>query len=382
LLRDLSGKTRSLQWCSWRPDGRQELRISKRGDVTLWNTFSGTGLSLPQAGSVTVATYAPDGRMLLTASEDGEVRIWDLCARDEHFRLTEPGKDDFNSDIRRAIHVLYFTENVTKAWYEAGGFDGKIDTITGSVGYRWPDTDNERIQRLLPPGTPFHRGALSPDQSCVVTVSAFPGASAESIQLRADKGFPGPLIQSLQLWDALTGGRVGKRLDCDQTFSISPKAEVEWRIRQLQSGSEASQRAAVTISRRRLAAALEESGWRSGERGNEDLARDNYLQRLWALAQYSRNADVFTAADALAARWPDDPLTLYGCARVYALAAGAVKDDAGLCDRYATRALSVLRQAAQSGFKDGELLLKDSDLDALRQRKDFLQLQRDLAGPR
>ena len=173
-LRDLSGERRSLQWRSWRPDGRQELRISRHGEVTLWNASSGTGLSLPQAGPVTVATYAPDGQMLLTASEIGEVRIWDLCARDEHFTLTEPGKDDFNSDIRRAIHV-YFTENLITAYYEAGGFDGEVETITGSVGYRWPVTDNERIQRLLPAGTPFNRGALSPDHSRVVTVGAFPG---------------------------------------------------------------------------------------------------------------------------------------------------------------------------------------------------------------
>ncbi len=45
-------------------------------------------------------------------------------------------------------------------------------------------------------------------------------------------------------------------------------------------------------------------------------------------------------------------------------------------------AVSVLRQAARAGFEDGERLLKDPDFDALRQRKDFLKLQRDLAGPR
>ena len=85
LLRDLSGKGRFLQWWSWRPDGRQELRISRRGDVTLRNTSSGIDVSLPQGGPVTMATYAPDGRLLLTAGEDGEVRIWDLCARDRVF---------------------------------------------------------------------------------------------------------------------------------------------------------------------------------------------------------------------------------------------------------------------------------------------------------
>ena len=140
LLRDLSGgeEVPGMAFlAAGRPTGTADF---ERGEVTLWNASSGTRLSLPQAGPVTVATYAPDGRMLLTASEIGEARIWDLCARDEHFTLIEPGKDDFNSDIRRAIHV-YFTGILTKAYYEAMGFDGKVETITGSVGYRWPTTN-------------------------------------------------------------------------------------------------------------------------------------------------------------------------------------------------------------------------------------------------
>ena len=207
--------------CNGVPGGRTAGRncgCSRRGEVTLWNASSGTRLSLPQAGPVTVATYAPDGRMLLTASEIGEARIWDLCARDEHFTLIEPGKDDFNSDIRRAIHV-YFTGILTKAYYEAMGFDGKVETITGSVGYRWPATDNERIERLLPSGTPFNRGGAQCRPQPCRHRRAFAGPSVESIELRADKGLSGPLIQSVQLWDALTGQRVGKRLDCDQGFT-------------------------------------------------------------------------------------------------------------------------------------------------------------------
>jgi hypothetical protein len=266
-----------------------------------------------------------------------KIKVWDLASRQE----VSPAIENPNEDVVPPVHQI-----------ELRGDD---QVAFGYLKQRTVDlaADQRPVEDLVKLGQLYTERRLDAD------------------------GGAAPLgREELQaLWKELRG-------KYPDEFSISPEAEVEWRIRQLQSGSEAKQRAAVAISRRRLAAALEESGWRSGERGNEALTRDNYLQRLWALAQYSRNADVFTAADALAARWPNDPLTLYGCARVYALAAGAVKDDVGLSDRYATRALSVLRQAAQSGFKDRELLLKDSDVDALRQRKDFLQLRRDLAGPR
>lgn len=138
----------------------------------------------------------------------------------------------------------------------------------------------------------------------------------------------------------------------------------------------------VAFGRRWLAAELSEVGWQPGERGNEKLAVPDYLQRLYALAQHGHNTDVTAAADALAARWPKDNDTLYNCACVHALAAGAVMGDAALADRYAARAVVLLRQAVAAGYKDGQHILKDSDLDALRGRKDFLDLLWDMADTR
>jgi hypothetical protein len=63
-----------------------------------------------------------------------------------------------------------------------------------------------------------------------------------------------------------------------------------------------------------------------------------------------------------------------GCACVHALAAGAVKEDAPLSDRYAVRAIALLRQATDAGYKDLETLRKDPDLNALRGRDDFKKL--------
>jgi hypothetical protein len=148
---------------------------------------------------------------------------------------------------------------------------------------------------------------------------------------------------------------------------------VEWRITQLASIS-IERPGEIAFHRRWLVAELADAGWQPGERGDEDDGPDHYLQRLYALVQHGHSADAVAAADALAARWSKDADTLYNCARVYSLAAGAANGDAALSDRYAGRAMTLLRQAAAAGYKDDQRVLKDPDLDALRGRNDFREL--------
>jgi hypothetical protein len=69
---------------------------------------------------------------------------------------------------------------------------------------------------------------------------------------------------------------------------------------------------------------------------------------------------------------------LYVVARVFAVASATVKDNTTLKERYANRALDLLRQAVQKGYKDVAHMKKDTDLDPLRQRADFQQLIREL----
>jgi hypothetical protein len=149
---------------------------------------------------------------------------------------------------------------------------------------------------------------------------------------------------------------------------------VEWRIGQLQSASKIEQPVEIAFHRRWLATELNESGWQPGERGNENMERGNYLQRLYALAFHGLRGEAVAAADFLASRWPKADTTLYGCACVHALAAGAVKGDSGHAERYAARAVALLRQAEDAGYKDAEALRKDPDLNALRGRDDFKKL--------
>jgi serine/threonine-protein kinase len=68
---------------------------------------------------------------------------------------------------------------------------------------------------------------------------------------------------------------------------------------------------------------------------------------------------------------------LYGAACVYALAAGKVQD-APLVERYAVRAVALLRAAVVKGYRNVAHLKQDTDLDALRQRPDFQAVLADL----
>jgi len=163
-------------------------------------------------------------------------------------------------------------------------------------------------------------------------------------------------------------------VNCPEEFSVSPKAVVEWRTAQLQSASKITRPAELAFHRRWLAAELADIGWQPVVQGNEHLTRDDYLLRLFALAAHDRQAEATASAYALSARWPEDGDTLYDCACVHALAASAVKGDAVLADRYAARAVALLPQAADAGYKDAKTLRKNPDLNALQGRDDFKKL--------
>jgi serine/threonine-protein kinase len=87
-------------------------------------------------------------------------------------------------------------------------------------------------------------------------------------------------------------------------------------------------------------------------------------------------ARAVAAAELLAdnARFPDD---LYNAACGYALCV-PLADKPETKERYAARAVELLRQAVAKGFKDAAQVKQDNDLDALRQRDDFNKLLADL----
>jgi tetratricopeptide (TPR) repeat protein len=111
---------------------------------------------------------------------------------------------------------------------------------------------------------------------------------------------------------------------------------------------------------------------------NAEPAQEPLIRRGRAqcLARAGEHAQAVAEANALTEAKDVTGDTLYGVARVYALAAAKVTGDPRprLADAYAARAVELLRQAVAKGYKNAAHLKQDKDLDALRGRQDFTEL--------
>jgi tetratricopeptide (TPR) repeat protein len=132
-------------------------------------------------------------------------------------------------------------------------------------------------------------------------------------------------------------------------------------------------RAKALVLLKRDAAALQD--WeRARALVEKDLPFEIPLGRALALARLGKHEAATAAADELARVPGITALLLVEVARVYALSAAAAGKDGGLRDRYGSRAVTLLRQAAQKGYRDERYLKEDSDLESLRGRPDFQKL--------
>ncbi|HTV54160.1 MAG TPA: WD40 repeat domain-containing protein, partial [Terriglobia bacterium] len=377
---ELVGKTlhhgSEVVFAAFSPDGELLITCSDDSTARLWwtKTCEPASESLRHGDWVTCAAFAPNGKIVATASQDGTVWLWEVG------RGTLAG-------------VLKLTTGV--AW--ALAFHPNEQLLLVSLGYQedlWTLDYSDKIkvfditslQEVSPTIKAWHdikefydrlQFRLRKDGRV-----AFGLFDQRSWNLTPDNRSVGDLTKLVQLY---SGQRLNERGGASslskpelqslwqelyakypEEFTVSPKAAVEWRFKQIPSNR--------AFHRRWLAADLAEAGWQPGERGNEDMERDSYLERLLALALHGRYAEATAATEALAARWSKDAGTIFHCARVLALAAGAVKGDAALTDRYAARAVALLQQAVAAGYKYGQHVIKDSDFEALRQREDFQML--------
>jgi len=110
--------------------------------------------------------------------------------------------------------------------------------------------------------------------------------------------------------------------------------------------------------------------------------------RVRALSRAGRHADAAVTADRLYDRDPKGPADLYNAGCAYALCVTAVgpgKPPAQLSpeekasrERYAARAVAVLREAVAKGYQDAAHMKQNTDLAPLRGRDDFQKLLAEL----
>ena len=113
-------------------------------------------------------------------------------------------------------------------------------------------------------------------------------------------------------------------------------------------------------------------------------------QRAQARARAGQHAQACSEAESLAKQNSRSVEALYDAACIHSLASAAVlKDDKlsederkTLAEKYAARAVALLKDAVSKGYKNLDHIKKDADLDAVRLRDDFKQLLADLEKPK
>jgi tetratricopeptide (TPR) repeat protein len=105
------------------------------------------------------------------------------------------------------------------------------------------------------------------------------------------------------------------------------------------------------------------------------LLRSDRVVTLVALKEYARARE---EADALAASKDLPGMVLGNLALVYAQSAGAAREDADMAERYAARAVELLRRAAAAGFKNVDVLKTYFGFAPLRSYKPFQELLKEL----
>jgi tetratricopeptide (TPR) repeat protein len=103
--------------------------------------------------------------------------------------------------------------------------------------------------------------------------------------------------------------------------------------------------------------------------------RDFYrLKRCFTLLQLKDHVRATAQANELASLPDVNAFTLVDLARVCALSAAAARGKDQQVERYGARAVELLRQAVDKGYKDLPRLKNDPDFAALSQREDFQKL--------
>ncbi len=375
-------------------DGSRLVTCGADGTAQVWDTATTTavGPRLRSADNINAAVLSPDGKRIATASSDGTLRIWDAgtghtigpalieacplayIVFGAKGRLVLTKASNMQTDANRGLRIwdAATQQAVSPSFCELGvPFQG--------VGGRW-DADGLLVQDWW--------GGLF-DVKCDLRPYQRPAEDMVKLaQLHAgqrldDQGGLAPLTTAElhALWNEL-------HAKYPDEFTVSPEAVMAWHVERLTAltggGRDyAGHQTEVRLHRKWLAAQMTAANWHEDPKTCSLETPSSWLDegtisssllRLQAAAQFGQAQDAVATAEALASRASSDKGALCECGRICALAAGAVQGDAALADRYAARAVALLRQAADAGYNDSQTLRKDPDLDALRGRDDFKKL--------
>jgi len=102
-------------------------------------------------------------------------------------------------------------------------------------------------------------------------------------------------------------------------------------------------------------------------------------RRGYSLARDGQHVRAFADANELFGMRQPGPATTYDCACICAICITKVGDNKSLAEKYAVRAVELLRQAVAKGFSNFLHLVNDGDLAPLRGRDDFTALLWEIA---
>ncbi len=344
------------------PSGELLLTCGDDKIARIWETRTGKriGRDLPHDDSVVQGVFSPTGNIVATAALDGSVHFWD----DRGNSLGELRSRGIR--VRRiqflssGIFMVAYENDRTLLWDVASQTD--VSPLM---------SDPERIQfsddcfQLTPKGELVDGDLKLPcDTRTVEELIKFTRLISGRRTDTYGNQTPIAATELRTLWEEYKESH-------PEDFLISFGDSIEWRISEIWRAKDEEKFRQMLFHRRWLATELLGCGWQPRDRGNQDLDRHSGLARLCAIAASPRHADATAAAEIIAAEWPKAADTLVDCARVYAIAADSTADDAAAFERYALRAIELLRQAAAAGYRDSNQMEKDVDLDAIRHRADF-----------
>jgi WD40 repeat protein len=191
LLREFSGHLNSVQSLAFAPDGKTLASAGHDARARLWEVATGKRLLQIRGADSPFKSvaFAPDGRALLVAGTNAELALW---RDDSGQKLLDLGAD--TEGPRAILSAAFLPDGKAVLSREVGPEERQPGKQPG-IEVRFWDAQSGRLVRSFPltGSVPFHGcHALSPDGQTLATAG--------------DR----PRDPTIELWDTLTGKRVGR----------------------------------------------------------------------------------------------------------------------------------------------------------------------------